>query len=117
MKVHMTKSIGAVARGFISQNPTMKNEDLLKLVLAEFPEAKTSVACIGWYKSKMKKEAKASPVEVAPRTVEQIESEIEMLQLELEELKEANARALIAKKEELKAQLAMIEELETAEQE
>ena len=113
LKVHMTKSIGAVARGFISANPTMKNEELLALVKAEFPEAKTSVACIGWYKSKMKKEAKVSPVEVE-RTEAMIEEEIEMLQLELAELKEAKAKALVESKAELLAKLKEIEELEAA---
>jgi len=111
----MTKSIGSVARGFISANPTMKNEEILQLVKNEFPEAKTSLACIGWYKSKMKKEAKAAPAEV--RTVEIIENEIEMLKLELEELKEQEARSLLEQKEELLAKLAMIEELEQQQEE
>ena len=111
----MTKSIGSVARGFISANPTMKNEEILQLVRNEFPEAKTSIACIGWYKSKMKKEAKLQPE--APRTVEQIEGEIEMLQLELQDLKEQQAKALVDQKEELLAKLKLIEELEAQQEE
>jgi len=109
----MTKSIGSVARGFISQNPSMKNEEILQLVKNEFPEAKTSLACIGWYKSKMKKEAKTTPV---VRTVEMIENEIEELKFELEELKEQQARSLLEQKEELLAKLKMIEELEQQEE-
>lgn len=112
----MTKTIGSVARGFISANPTMKNEEILKLVLNEFPEAKTSLACIGWYKSKMKKEGKVAVQEVV-RTVEMIEGEIEMLQLELQDLKESQAKALIDQKAELLEKLRQIEELEMAEQE
>lgn len=111
----MTKSIGSVARGYITANPAMKNEEILALVKNDFPEAKTSLACIGWYKSKMKKEAKAAPA--VARTVEQIEQEILELQCELDDLKEAQAQALIDEEQELREKLAKIEELKAKQQE
>ena len=113
----MTKTIGSVARGFIAANPAMKNEEILQLVRNEFPEAKTSLACIGWYKSKMKKEAASKPAVEVVRTEAMIQEEIEMLQLELQDLKEQNAQKLLESKAALLAQLAEIEALEAQQEE
>ena len=110
----MTKSIGSVARGFIVANPTMKNEEILQLVKDVFPEAKTSLACIGWYKSKMKKEAKAAPI---VRTIEMVEAQIEELKLELEMMKEDEAQRLLDEEQELIEKLAKIQELKAQQQE
>ena len=48
-------NIGKFARQVIVDNPTSSNEELVKLVLAQYPDAKTSTSCIAWYKSDMRK--------------------------------------------------------------
>jgi len=112
----MTKTVSSVARELIKANPTMKNEDIAKMVIESFAgerEVKTTAACIAWYKSKDKKDAKDNPVKEV-RTVAKIEEEIALLQMELEELKEAEAKKLVDEEAELIAKLAKIQEIKEA---
>lgn len=87
-------SIGKTARELILANPTMKNDDILAKVKAQYPEAKTTYACIAWYKSDMRKKGILSPK--GERTMEIVTDEltkakelVERLEFELLELQEA----------------------------
>lgn len=90
----------------------LKNADILKLIGEQFPEAKTTMACIAWYRSDLKKK----PVQVKEVTLESIDLEILEAEAKLEELKakrEAFLEENKAKLEERKAQLmAELEALE-----
>ena len=48
-------SIGSFVRNLVKENLNTPNKELLDKVLQEFPNAKTSMACIAWYKSDMRK--------------------------------------------------------------
>lgn len=39
----------------------LTNEEALKAVLEEFPDAKTSVASVGWYRNQLRQEDKSIP--------------------------------------------------------
>lgn len=67
-------SIGKFAREAIKANPTMKNDDILALVKAQFPNAKTTYACIAWYKSDMRKKG-LMPLK-GERTLEVVQDEL-----------------------------------------
>jgi hypothetical protein len=67
-------SIGKFVRDQVLLNPEAKNDDILKLVKAKFPEAKTSYACIAWYKSDMRK--KGIIASKKSRTLEQVQDEL-----------------------------------------
>ena len=83
----MSQSIGSFARNIIATQPTLTNQEVLDLVKGEFPNAKTSINCIAWYKSNMKKtKYQVQPV-VVERTLEVIQGEIDATEAKLEELK------------------------------
>lgn len=104
----------------LMQSTDMKNPDILTAIQKAFPEAKTTPACIAWYRSDLKKQAKVvPPPEPAERTAEVIKAEIEERSAELEELKKELADKLesekdkrAARKAELEAELARMNELE-----
>ena len=84
-------SIGKFVRDQVLQNPEAKNDDILKAVKLKFPEAKTSYACIAWYKSDMRKKGmiaskKARTLEVVGAELEAAKALVERLETELEEL-------------------------------
>jgi hypothetical protein len=70
-------SIGNTVRSMILENPSMKNEDVLTAIKAKFPEAKTTYACIAWYKTDMRKKGLITGRNV--KTQEQVREEIEQL--------------------------------------
>jgi hypothetical protein len=86
-------TIGSFSKNIIATQSNLSNQEVLDLVLKEFPNAKTSLSCIAWYKSDMKKHNyKVSKFQ--ERTIEVIELEliaandkVQMLQDELESLK------------------------------
>jgi CO dehydrogenase/acetyl-CoA synthase epsilon subunit len=63
--------IGAVARKLIIGNTTATNKQVLERVLKLFPEAKTTAACIAWYRNDLVK--KGLIAANASRTVLKIE--------------------------------------------
>lgn len=77
-------SIGKFVRDIIINQPETKNDDILALVKARFPEAKTSYACIAWYKSDLRKKGMISKKTV--RTVEIVRSELEQTKARLAQL-------------------------------
>ena len=103
-------TIGSYAREMIAANPTASNQDLLDMVKAKFQQANTSLACIAWYKSNMKKNGynKAAPVE---RTVEVIKANIEEVKLSLMMLEEELEIKLEEEAEHIEAQLKYYAEL------
>jgi hypothetical protein len=50
--------IGQMIINQILEQPELSNEQILKNVLAQFEAAKTTMACIAWYKSKLRKEGR-----------------------------------------------------------
>lgn len=117
MRKNVNEKIGAYVQRVMINNPDMKNASILDLVKSEFPEAKTSPACIAWYRSDLKKSGKTA--QPAERTVEVIDSEIldleqqlEALRGEREEVLKNTKEARALKKAELEAQLKMLAELE-----
>lgn len=91
-------SIGKFVRDQVLQNPEAKNEEILKLVKSKFPEAKTSYACIAWYKSDMRKKGMIASKKT--RTQEMVQAELEQ------------AKALV---EKLQAELLSFEEVQPEE--
>lgn len=51
-------SIGSTAIKLILDEPTLTNQQILDKVKEQFPSAQTTMACIAWYKSKLRKEGK-----------------------------------------------------------
>ena len=108
----MTQSIGSFARNIIATRNELSNAQVLELVKVQFPNAKTSIACIAWYKSNMKKTGFKVEAVVTERTLEVIQAEIaakrdelEMLEEELkikqeetEDFEQAQLDALLAKR-------------------
>lgn len=48
-------TIGKFAQSLILNDSTMSNNDILMKVKEKFPTAKTTYACIAWYKSDLRK--------------------------------------------------------------
>jgi hypothetical protein len=61
-------SIGKFAQSLILNNLEMSNTQILEAVKKMYPSAKTSMACIAWYKSDLRKKnllaKKNQPVEL-----------------------------------------------------
>ena len=51
-------SIGQTAIKIILDQPELSNQQVLEKVKELFPSAQTTMACIAWYKSKLRKEGK-----------------------------------------------------------
>lgn len=51
-------TVGATAMSIILAHPELTNQQILDRVKEAFPTAQTSMACIAWYKSKLRKEGK-----------------------------------------------------------
>lgn len=47
--------VGALVREILAAEPDLPAVDVLARVHKKFPEAKTSIACVGWYRSQMYK--------------------------------------------------------------
>jgi hypothetical protein len=89
------------------------------MVLQKFTEAKTSIACIAWYKSNMKKTGfKSAP---PPRTLEVIEEEIIGVKLKLASLEEEYEYMKIEQAEEIRKNYeyykSLLEKVEKPEEE
>ena len=57
-EVKVRVSIGQTAIKFILDQPELTNQQILEKVKELFPAAQTTMACIAWYKSKLRKEGK-----------------------------------------------------------
>lgn len=57
-QVKVRVSIGSTAIKLILGNPNWANQQVLEEVKRLFPSAQTTMACIAWYKSKLRKEGK-----------------------------------------------------------
>lgn len=58
-------NISSVARDAIREG--LSNADALERVLAEFPEAKTTVASIAWYRNDLRKKGENYPSPARPK--------------------------------------------------
>lgn len=57
-QVKVRVSIGQTAIKIILDQPELTNQQVLEKVKELFPSAQTTMACIAWYKSKLRKEGK-----------------------------------------------------------
>ena len=57
-EVKVRVSIGQTAIKLILDQPELTNQQVLEKVKELFPSAQTTMACIAWYKSKLRKEGK-----------------------------------------------------------
>jgi hypothetical protein len=57
-QVKVRVSIGQTAISIILAQPELTNQQVLEKVKELFPSAQTTMACIAWYKSKLRKEGK-----------------------------------------------------------
>ena len=57
-QVKVRVSIGQTAIKIILDQPELSNQQVLDEVKKLFPSAQTTMACIAWYKSKLRKEGK-----------------------------------------------------------
>ena len=57
-QVKVRVSIGQTAISIILAQPELTNQQVLDEVKQRFPSAQTTMACIAWYKSKLRKEGK-----------------------------------------------------------
>ena len=48
-------NIGSFARALILADSSITNQMVLEKIKAKFPDAKTTMSCIAWYKSDMRK--------------------------------------------------------------
>ena len=55
MRVYIM-NIGNYARALILSNTSLTNQQVLDAVKAKFGDAKTTMSCIAWYKSDMRKQ-------------------------------------------------------------
>ena len=86
-------NIGATVRKLVLENPTMKNDDILKMVKDQFPNGKTSYACIAWYKTDMRKKGliaskKSRDVETVTKELQEAYELVKKLEAEHLELVE-----------------------------
>lgn len=83
-------SIGSTVRQLVLENPELSNADILTKVKELFPQAKTTMACIAWYKSDMRKKGLIKPKNQP--TLTSVNLEIETLQARLKVLEELKAK-------------------------
>ena len=95
-------SIGKFVREAILANAEATSQEILNQVQAQFPEAKTSPACIAWYKSDMRKKGLLGGGRIGNR-----EAQCAKLQDEIDFL--TNAEKVAARVEELKAKIAKLQ--------
>jgi hypothetical protein len=73
-----SKTIGSFAKNLI-QTTQLSNKEILEAVRKEFPKANTSMACIAWYKSDIKRKLKdAIPLDTQ---IARLQAELEALQM------------------------------------
>jgi hypothetical protein len=105
----MKESIGKVATRIILNNPTLSNQQLLDLVKIECPQAvKTSVNCIAWYKSDIKKRKVTLVVE---RTIETIQEEITLHKMKVVDLEEELKSLTVQTREKLEQEFERLKKL------
>jgi len=75
-------SIGKTVQGFILQNPNLSNQEILDFAKTTFPAGKTSLKCVAWYKSDLRKQGL-----LAKRSAGTTNEQIEFLEMKLAELK------------------------------
>jgi hypothetical protein len=84
-------SIGKFAKNLI-MTTTLSNTEILKKVQEAFPAAKTSMACIAWYKSDLRKKNILNDKKAVAKSTEEqlleVAAQIEVLQLKQLELQE-----------------------------
>lgn len=102
-------SIGKFVREAILANAEATSQEILNQVQEQYPEAKTSPACIAWYKSDMRKKGLLGGGRIGNR-----EAQCAKLQDEIDFL--TNAEKVAARVEELKAKIAKLQPAAAEEQ-
>jgi hypothetical protein len=78
-------SIGKFAKNLI-QTTSLSNTEILAKVQEAFPTAKTSMACIAWYKSDLRKKGLIAKRHEVP-AVKSVDAQINELHIKLNELR------------------------------
>lgn len=110
-------SIGKFVREAILANAEATTQEILDQVQAQFPEAKTSPACIAWYKSDMRKKGLLGGGRIGNREAQcaKLQDEIDFLtNAEKVAARVADLQAKIAKLQPAKLQPAVAEEQQAA---
>lgn len=80
-----TKSIGSFARNLLLTT-SKSNTEVLEAVKQEFPTGKTTMACIAWYKSDLRKkgelEGRGKPKLTAAEKIKALQAQIEALEMQ-----------------------------------
>lgn len=92
----MSVSIGQFVRQCVLENSELKNQEILDKVLEKFPEAKTTISCIAWYKTDMRKKGliggrSAMTKDGIIKEIELLEKRLETLKLQLKAMEEEAA--------------------------
>lgn len=92
----MSVSIGQFVRQCVLENSELKNQEILGKVLEKFPEAKTTISCIAWYKTDMRKKGliggrNAMTKDGIIKEIELLEKRLETLKLQLKAMEEEAA--------------------------
>lgn len=95
----MSVSIGQFVRQCVLENSELKNQEILDKVLEKFPEAKTTISCIAWYKTDMRKKGliggrSAITKDGIIKEIELLEKRLETLKLQLKAMEEEAAAAV-----------------------
>jgi len=106
----MKQSIGSFAKLTIVNNRDKSNEEILQIVKNEFPSCKTTVNCIAWYKSDMKKK-KEDVIVVKERTIEDVQNELEMTKFKVLELEEELNEMKVTNRSKLEAEFERLKKL------
>lgn len=90
----MTMNIGAYARALILSNSSMTNQQVLDKIKEKHADAKTTMACIAWYKSDMRKNGLLEKKEsVKKMTAEEYKTHLLAQLAELDKPKAAEVKA------------------------
>ena len=92
----MSVSIGQFVRQCVLENSDLKNQEILDKVLEKFPQAKTTISCIAWYKTDMRKKGliggrSAMTKDGIIKEIELLEKRRETLKLQLKAMEEEAA--------------------------
>ena len=107
---YMKQSIGSFAKLTIVNNKDKSNEEILQIVKKEFPSCKTTVNCIAWYKSDMKKKKEDVTI-VKERTIELIQEELEESRMKVLELEEELELLKVTNRSKLEAEFERLKKL------
>lgn len=103
-------TVGGFARNIIMTQPKLTNQQILDLVKAKFPQNRTGLASIAWYKADIKKrKLTAAPLTEAARTVDTVRAELAAAQVRCTELEtELGGLEIASKRDKVVAMVELL---------